>query len=360
MIKKYAVILFCIQSFNCIIAQTPELVVNVSLPGKIAINGNDLFIAQENKISKIDLNSSNPSLVDFITNTNPLDLRVANGYMYVSESNVNPFSDKIYKVVIANPSTTATDLIINSSLKGIAINNNVLYATDFSFPNQIFKVDVTTIMSPTFIELTTIFNNSLILDTYNMFIHNNFLYLAQTDPDLISIGVSKIDLAAAPTTAPTTIYSGLNSIPRSFAIKDNYMYIALADNISRIDITEPSPIPTIVTTQVNNPQGLAIKDCNLYISERNSNKITKLDLCALSSNNINPNESISLYPNPSKNEIKISGLKEAKNYKIINILGIVVNEGIMSENENINIQNLSNGIYFLKFQNTNAIKFIKE
>jgi len=360
MIKKYTVILFCIQSFNYIMAQTPELVVTVNTPGKIAVYGNDLFIAQEDKISKIDLNNTSPSLIDFVTNTHPLDLRPANGYMYVSESNVNPFSDKIYKVTIANPATTATNLIINSSLKGIAVNGSDIYATDYQFPSQIFKADVTTILTPTFIELTTIFNNSLILETYNMFIHNNILYLAQTDPDLIFIGVSKIDLTASPSTAPTTIYSGFNSIPRSFAIKDNYMYIALADKISRIDITEASPIPTVVTTQVNNPQGLAIKDCNLFISERNSNKITKLDLCALSTNNTKPNESISVYPNPSKNEIKVTGLTESRNYKILNILGIVVNEGIMSENENINIQNLSNGIYFLKFQNTNAIKFIKE
>lgn len=350
--------MFIILNSNGIIAQNPELVVNVTSPGKINFYGNDLFIAQEDRISKINITDLNPSVIDFITNTHPLDLRFENDYMYVSESNINSFSDRIYKVNMTNSSST--DIITNSSLNGIEINSNNLYVTDFSIPSNIFKVDVASIVTPTNIEFTPIFNNSLIFETYNMFIDNNILYLAQTDPDFVFIRISKIDLTASPSTSPTPIFTGFNSIPRSFVIKDNYMYIALADNISKIDITQPSPTPTIVTTNVSDPQGLAIKDCYLYISEKNSNKITKLNLCPLSTEIINPTKPISLYPNPSENQIKVSGLAETQKYKILNILGIKVSEGIIYNEEDISIQNLKSGIYFLKFENSAAIKFIKK
>lgn len=350
--------MFIILNFNGIIAQTPELVVNVSSPGKISFYGNDLFIAQEDKISKININDLNPTLIDFITNTHPLDFRFENDYMYISESNINSFSDKIYKVNMTN--SLSTDIIINSSLNGIAINSNDLYVTDFSFPSLIFKVDVTSIVAPAFIEFTPIFNNSLIFETYNMLIDNNILYMAQTDPDLNFIRISKLALTASPSAVPTPIFTGFNSIPRSFVVKDNYMYIALSDNISKIDITQPSPIPTIVTTNVNDPQGLAIKDCYLYISEKNSNKITKLNLCSLSTEIIKPTKPISLYPNPSENQIKVSGLAETQKYKIFNIHGIVVSEGIISSSLEISIQNLKTGIYFFKLENGYVIDFIKK
>ena len=362
MIKNYTVLIFCILNFNGIIAQTPELVVNVNSPGKIAIHGNDLFIAQQedNKISKNNLLDTNPNLIDFITDTKPLDIRIDDNFMYVAELNSGSFNDKIYQIDIVNSSSTTTELIVGSELNGIAIKSNDLFVMDYGVPSVIFRIDVPSITSPTSIEFTPIFNNNIIFETYNMFIHNNILYLSQTDPDLIAIRVSKLNLDASQSTQPTPVFTGFNSIPRSFAIKDNYLYVALHDKISKIDLTEATPTPSVVTTEVNNPQGLVIKDCDLYISEKSSNKITKLNLCTLSTENNSLTKSISLSPNPSKNQIKISGLTELKNYKIFNTLGIEVNDGIISNNENINIQNLVSGVYFLKFQNGNTLKFIKE
>lgn len=69
---------------------------------------------------------------------------------------------------------------------------------------------------------------------------------------------------------------------------------------------------------------------------------------------------IKIYPNPASNVIKITGLKETNNFSIYNVLGSKLNSGIISANENINIENLTNGLYFLKFENGNTIKFIKK
>ena len=67
-----------------------------------------------------------------------------------------------------------------------------------------------------------------------------------------------------------------------------------------------------------------------------------------------------LYPNPATTFIKISNLTSVENYSIYNQLGAKVSNGVTSNNDTINVQNLTNGLYFLKFENGNTLRFIKE
>ncbi|AUC75895.1 T9SS type A sorting domain-containing protein [Olleya sp. Bg11-27] len=69
---------------------------------------------------------------------------------------------------------------------------------------------------------------------------------------------------------------------------------------------------------------------------------------------------IQLYPNPSNTFIQLSGLTVKKNYIIFNILGAKVKSGTISNHEKIDIRNIKNGMYFLKFDNGNTLKFIKK
>lgn len=71
-------------------------------------------------------------------------------------------------------------------------------------------------------------------------------------------------------------------------------------------------------------------------------------------------KSISIYPNPSKKVIKITGTISQENYKIFNVRGAKIKSGIISNQQNIDIIDLANGLYFLKFDNGNTIKFIKK
>ena len=67
-----------------------------------------------------------------------------------------------------------------------------------------------------------------------------------------------------------------------------------------------------------------------------------------------------IFPNPSSDFIQISGLTKTENYRIYNIIGAEINNGNVSDNEKIDVKNLTSGLYFLKFENGNTIKFIKE
>jgi len=70
--------------------------------------------------------------------------------------------------------------------------------------------------------------------------------------------------------------------------------------------------------------------------------------------------STKVFPNPSSDFIEITGLTARENYEIYNTLGQEIKKGIVPENKKIDIQNLTNGIYFLKFERGNTLKFIKE
>jgi hypothetical protein len=67
-----------------------------------------------------------------------------------------------------------------------------------------------------------------------------------------------------------------------------------------------------------------------------------------------------LSPNPSSNFIKVSNLNTSKKYSIINNLGQEIIKGRISRNEKIEITNLMNGIYFLKFEDGLTLKFLKK
>ncbi len=66
-----------------------------------------------------------------------------------------------------------------------------------------------------------------------------------------------------------------------------------------------------------------------------------------------------VYPNPSSDYITISTTANAQKYVIVNSVGQVLLKGNGSM-KNINIKNLSNGVYFIKIDQQNPIKFIKK
>lgn len=82
-------------------------------------------------------------------------------------------------------------------------------------------------------------------------------------------------------------------------------------------------------------------------------------ISSLVTNNPQNKSTLKFWPNPAQNFIQISGLTNVQEFKIHNISGNIVSSGIVHNNEKIDIQKLTSGIYFIKFNNKNTIKFIK-
>ena len=69
---------------------------------------------------------------------------------------------------------------------------------------------------------------------------------------------------------------------------------------------------------------------------------------------------MNVYPNPTSDFIQISGISKKENYKIFDMLGTEKLNGVVWGSENINVMNLSNGLYLLKLDNGNTMNFIKK
>ena len=83
---------------------------------------------------------------------------------------------------------------------------------------------------------------------------------------------------------------------------------------------------------------------------------------ATSSFLINNNSVLNLkiFPNPSKNIIQIDNLHNSIEYEILTNYGSIIKKG--STNGKVNIEFLSNGIYFLRLKtkfNQQVLKFVK-
>ena len=69
---------------------------------------------------------------------------------------------------------------------------------------------------------------------------------------------------------------------------------------------------------------------------------------------------IKIYPNPSTGFINISNLKETSRVRITNITGQVVKDVMVGVNDNrIDIQELSQGFYFVELEGKKTIKLLK-
>ena len=68
---------------------------------------------------------------------------------------------------------------------------------------------------------------------------------------------------------------------------------------------------------------------------------------------------LSVYPNPSTSFLRVSGLNAAESYRLYSILGVEIESGIVSSDQEIDIDALQTGMYMLQIANT-ALPFVKK
>jgi hypothetical protein len=85
-----------------------------------------------------------------------------------------------------------------------------------------------------------------------------------------------------------------------------------------------------------------------------------VDTSTQSNIDVNSKAKLKTYPNPSTNYISLSGLMETKNYIIYNMTGKELARGSVSYNNKIDVRFLANGVYLLKLDDFEIIRFVKE
>lgn len=128
--------------------------------------------------------------------------------------------------------------------------------------------------------------------------------------------------------------------------------------------------PNLLADEESNPAfatfGYHQKDYNIYTWAL----LTQIDLKLSSCGTLNINNetlinnSLIIYPNPASENITIKNLKNIDNQivQIYNVLGSLVKEIELTTTNQINISDLTNGVYFVKFKNDpqKTLKFIKK
>jgi hypothetical protein len=116
---------------------------------------------------------------------------------------------------------------------------------------------------------------------------------------------------------------------------------------------------TLTDFSVNNINGTLN---NFQLIGPTSNFVDGVDFLTLSLvDNFNLNRSeILLFPNPAHEFIQFSGITGKESFTIYNILGSKIKNGLIDDNEHIDVTNFTNGVYFIKFKNRSTIKFVKQ
>ena len=325
-------------------------------PYALVLNGNELFVSDRDsgKISKIDITEATPTITDLVTDVSGiLGMAINGNFLYYSVITNN----KISKIDLTASTPTSTDVVtgLNQPL-GLAFKGNELFIAEWG-AGRISKIADISSTDPT----VTAIVSGLNLPTKLAFKNNELYFSLDVDGK-----ISKIEDVTASTLSVIDVVSGLTN-PVGIAFKGNHLYITeprsntLSDRIFRTDVTQSSPVLEEILTLVNGPRGLVFNNDVLYFAEAYAGKVSKFDTSTLNLNQFNKNNvSMTIFPNPSGSTIQVTGLTQAEEYKIYNALGKQILEGSISSKENIKIEHLVRGFYFLKFNNRNILKFIKE
>lgn len=142
------------------------------------------------------------------------------------------------------------------------------------------------------------------------------------------------------------VYSTSESLP---TIYDNK--ITLGSGVGSFSYELESLLPNSVyyiRTYAKNSKGVSYGS----LSSINTNDLQDIE--------IDFKAKIKTYPNPSTNYISLSGLAESENYTIYNMQGKQVKRGTVTNDYKIEVKSLTKGMYLLKLENFEIIKFIKE
>ncbi|AUC81284.1 T9SS type A sorting domain-containing protein [Lacinutrix sp. Bg11-31] len=333
-----------------LIAQTTVVTTGVADPYRLELAGNNLYISEFNNgvISVLNINASLPTTKSSVISglDQPMGIAIKDDFIYIAESGAN----KISKFDTTSPSPVLIDVVTGLNVpSGLVFVGNDLYFAELA-GNKISKVDVT-VASPAVTLIKTGLSSPFDIEN-----SGTDLFIAESSVNK----VSKIDISTAAYTK-TDVVTGL-SYPVALALNGTDLHIAeyFANKVSKIDVTNPTPIATDVVSSLATPIGLVSNMGSLFIAEFDANKISRFDFPTLSTSNFNLQPDFKVYPNPSRGFISVSGLKTTTNYTIYNSLGAEIMKGNISENQKIDIQNLSNDLYFLNLNNGNTFKFLRQ
>ena len=316
----------------------------------------------------IDINPGN-------TSSNPESLVVFNGKLYfTADDGVNGT-----ELWVTDGTVSGTQLVLDlyagatgSSPQNLTVYNNALYftANHPTLGTEIFKM--TTSQSITNLRNIAAGNGSS--NPQYLFVFNGALYFSADD------GVNGIELWSSTGFPSTTnLLKNINTSPSSpdsnpsgFTEYFGELYFAANDGVNGRELwkTDGTNAGTVLVDNINlsgdsNPSDLIVANNQLFFSANNGTtgiELWKYQDASLSVNDIELENSISLFPNPSKTSFSIETKYQINNISVFDIQG----KTVKSFKENLafyDIEDLISGLYFVNIKTDNGTitkKLIKE
>ncbi len=347
--KKLLLLLFTILS-TIVHAQTMDVITSLNSPSSIAFRGDAMYISEEDRVIKIDLTDPNLTPVDVLTGfIGGSHLLIDGDDLYVALYT----GGKVVKLDLSEDNPTAVDVVTEVyGSNGLALKGDFLYIAE-STEDKISKVDLTQ-ENPVAVDVVTglEFPNALCLN-------GDDLYFIEVGEDKIS----KIDLSESQPT-PVDVITDLETPSLGLILLGNELYFSQyeGDKVSKININDAIPTVTNVVTGIDGPTQLLQRDDELFIAVRLENKISKIEdfnNSVLSTTELDQ-ASISLYPNPTMDFIKIEGFTEIQSGTLYNGEGTKVMDFTLQDDLTLDVQDLESGIYFLVLKNGWNQKIVKK
>jgi len=216
-------------------------------------------------------------------------------------------------------------------------------------------------------------------------------------PDMYNHRIRKIDTNGIITTIAGTgigLYNGNDILATSANIAaykigiDKFGNIYMSDSNARIrQIDKKGYIHTMVgtgvlgfngdgiiatTAQISIPTGIVFDSCNnMYFGENGltgSQRIRKITFpkCDyLQVSEIEKNNEVPIYPNPTCDELNLNNLKAPATYRLLNMVGTTMQQGTLKVGNNtLSLQSLPDGMYLLEIiddqKNRTVYKIVKQ
>lgn len=345
--KQLLTLLVLLFSYVHLSAQTIDIAtIDLTSPISLAIKGTDLYIAEYtgNRVSKVDLTENDPMPVDILTGiTKPTALLMDGNDLYVSLKTVG----KVVKIDITDVNPTVVDVATGlNEPNGLAISGNTLYISQ-SGADKVSSIDLSN-ASANVMDVATGFDQPK-----GLAIYGDDLFIADYGNDkVIKVNLSDIN------SGPIDIVTEIDYI-YSLHVNNNDLFIGNNNSVYVIDLSLPSLSKELLLTDLDGVKGLVSDEGGLYIGEQSIGKIIKYGERITGLSSENEAGELLVYPNRSTEYIQVSGLKTQSPYTIYNQQGTVVSSGIISNNEQIEILEFTNGMFYLALPNLKVLKFVK-
>lgn len=339
---KIKITLIALFLFQSLFSQITDLITNLPLPGTggivdLVIKDNSLFFTsfQDKKLYELDLTDNSYNVI-YTFDEKPYHLFLDNEILYVGCQQ----DYKTYSINLLDSTLSAT-LVTNKS-GAMQIIGDYLYIGQYE-DSKIIKYNLITNVTT---DVITGYKPN-----YFTLLNNELYFTSNSTQSLYKLNINNSSV--------TTILTGL-SHPSGISYNDNYFFIgeSIADKISIYNISNFSSNGYYTLENNSFPNGLLVNNDELFFIQTSIGKISKINLSTLNTQDISANEIISLFPNPTSDYINILN-SNSNEFEIYNSLGQKIKYGKMNNNI-INVNYLTNGIYFLKIDNVMQKIIIKK